>query len=62
MLIDSQNRKDLLAITELCESGKITPAIDRRYSLSEVPQALRYILVGRAKGKVVITLEGTGTS
>ena len=52
-----QNRKDLIAITELCEAGKIVPVIDRRYSLSEVPEALRYVGEGHAKGKVVIALE-----
>jgi NADPH:quinone reductase-like Zn-dependent oxidoreductase len=56
MLWVPQNRKDLIAITGLCEAGKIVPAIDRRYSLSEVPEALRYVGKGRAKGKVVITL------
>ncbi|HET9589224.1 MAG TPA: NAD(P)-dependent alcohol dehydrogenase [Anaerolineales bacterium] len=50
------NREDLLAITELCEAGQIVPAIDRRYPLSEVPEALRYVSEGRAKGKVVITV------
>jgi NADPH:quinone reductase-like Zn-dependent oxidoreductase len=57
MLVVPQNRKDLISITELCEAGKIVPVIDRRYSLSEVPRALRYVAEGRAKGKVVITLE-----
>ncbi len=52
-----QNRKDLISITELCEVGKIVPVIDKRYSLSEVPEALQYVVEGRAKGKVVITLE-----
>ena len=51
-----QNRKDLISITELCEAGKIVPVIDRRYPLSQVPQALRYVTEGRAKGKVVITM------
>ena len=57
LLFVPQNRKDLLAITELCEAGKIVPVIDRRYPLSEVPEALRYVGEGHAKGKVVITLE-----
>lgn len=57
MLVVPQNRKDLIAITELCKAGKIVPVIDRRYSLSEVPEAFRYIGEGHAKGKVVITLE-----
>lgn len=52
-----QNRKDLISIKELCEAGKVIPAIDRRYSLSEVPEALRYVGEGRAKGKVVIVVE-----
>jgi len=54
LLIVPQNREDLIAITELCESGKVFPVIDRRYPLSDLPEAMRYI--GRAKGKVVITV------
>ena len=54
LLAVQRNREDLVHITELCESGKIVPVIDRRYPLSQVPQALRYVLEGRAKGKVVI--------
>lgn len=57
MLVVSQNRRDLISITELCEAGKIVPAIDRRYSFRDAPEALRYVAEGRAKGKVVITLE-----
>ena len=60
MLAVPQNRKDLISITELCEAGKVVPVIDRRYPLSEVPDALRYVGEGRAKGKVVITLENIG--
>jgi NADPH:quinone reductase-like Zn-dependent oxidoreductase len=52
-----RNRKDLTYMTELCEAGKIVPVIDRRYPLSEVPEALRYLGEGRAKGKVVITVD-----
>jgi len=55
-----QNRKDLIAIKELCEAGKIVPMIDRRYALSDVPEALRYVGEGRAKGKVVIVVEQHG--
>lgn len=56
MLVVPQNRKDLISITQLCEAGSILPAIDRRYSFSDVPEALRYVVEGRAKGKVVITV------
>jgi NADPH:quinone reductase-like Zn-dependent oxidoreductase len=57
ILVVPQNREDLTAITELCEAGRIAPAIDRRYSLSEAPEALRYVVEGRAKGKVVVIVE-----
>jgi NADPH:quinone reductase-like Zn-dependent oxidoreductase len=57
LLAVPQNRKDLISIAELCEAGKVVPVIDRRYPLSEVPEALRYVGEGRHKGKVVISLE-----
>jgi NADPH:quinone reductase-like Zn-dependent oxidoreductase len=57
LLAVQRNQKDLAFMTELCEARKIVPVIDKRYSLSEVPEALRYVGEGRAKGKVVITLE-----
>jgi NADPH:quinone reductase-like Zn-dependent oxidoreductase len=50
------NLRDLVYITELYEAGKVVPVIDRRYPLSEVPEALRYIGEGRTKGKVVISV------
>jgi NADPH:quinone reductase-like Zn-dependent oxidoreductase len=50
------NLKDLVYITELYEAGKVVPVIDRRYPLSEVPEALRYLGEGRTKGKVVISV------
>jgi NADPH:quinone reductase-like Zn-dependent oxidoreductase len=59
MLVVPQNRKDLISISELCEAGTVVPVIDRRYSLSEAPEAFRYVGEGRAKGKVVITLQST---
>jgi len=51
------NKKDLVFMKELLEAGKVVPVIDRRYPLSEVPEALRYIGEGHALGKVVITVE-----
>lgn len=56
LLVVPQDSKALMTITELCVAGKIVPVIDRRYSLNEVPAALRYVAEGRAKGKVVITV------
>jgi len=49
--------KDLAFLTDLIEAGKVVPVIDRRYPLSEVPEALRYLGEGRVKGKVLITVE-----
>jgi NADPH:quinone reductase-like Zn-dependent oxidoreductase len=57
ILMVPQNNKDLIAITQLCEAGQVVPVIDRQYPFSQVPEALRYVTEGRAKGKVVITLK-----
>jgi NADPH:quinone reductase-like Zn-dependent oxidoreductase len=46
---------DLATLHELMRVGKIEPVIDRRYTLSEVPDAIRYLEEGHARGKVVIT-------
>jgi len=51
------NQKDLVFMKELLEAGKVVPVIDRRYPLSEVPEALRYLEEGHAQGKVVIVVE-----
>jgi NADPH:quinone reductase-like Zn-dependent oxidoreductase len=50
------NLEDMVYITELYEAGKVVPVIDRRYPLSEVAEALRYLGEGHAGGKVVITV------
>jgi NADPH:quinone reductase-like Zn-dependent oxidoreductase len=49
-------QEDVAFLNELIEAGKVVPVIDRRYSLSEVPVALRYLEQGQARGKVVITV------
>src|SRR5216117_2080829 len=51
------NKKDMMVLADLMQSGKMTPVIDRTYKLSEVPAALRYLEQGHARGKVVVTLE-----
>jgi|SRR5271157_175605 NADPH:quinone reductase-like Zn-dependent oxidoreductase len=56
-LSSSPDKKALLLIKELLETGKVKPVIDRRYPLSEVPEAFRYIEEGHARGKIVITNE-----
>ncbi len=50
------NQKDLQVIKELLEAGHIAPVIDRCYPLNETPNAIRYLETGRARGKVVITV------
>ena len=50
------NEADLEVLRELLESGKVTPVIDRRYELSEVADAFRYLGEGHAQGKIVITM------
>jgi NADPH:quinone reductase-like Zn-dependent oxidoreductase len=51
------NKADMAVLADLMQTGKITPVIDRTYKLSDVPEALRYLEQGHARGKVVITLE-----
>jgi NADPH:quinone reductase-like Zn-dependent oxidoreductase len=48
-------KEDLATLVELVETGKLTPAIDRTYPFEEIPIALRYMLDGHARGKLVIT-------
>jgi NADPH:quinone reductase-like Zn-dependent oxidoreductase len=51
------DKKDLVSMKELLEAGEVVPVIDRRYPLSEVPEAMRYLEGGHARAKVVITVE-----
>jgi NADPH:quinone reductase-like Zn-dependent oxidoreductase len=56
-LTAKQCAENLAALRELVESGKITPVVDRTYaSLSEVPEAIRYLEVEHARAKVVVTV------
>jgi NADPH:quinone reductase-like Zn-dependent oxidoreductase len=54
--VNKENYQDLIVLGELIESGKITPVIDRTYPLAEVPEAIRYLEEGHARGKVVISV------
>lgn len=55
MILARPNKKDLTIMHELMAAGKVTPVIDKCYRLSEVPEAIRYLEEGHARGKVVIT-------
>ena len=50
------NKEDMQVLQELLETGKVTPVIDRRYELSEIADALRYLGEGHAQGKIVLTV------
>ena len=54
--ISRENHEDMVVLKELIEAGQVTPVIDRSYPLSEVPEAIRYLEQGHARGKVVITV------
>jgi NADPH:quinone reductase-like Zn-dependent oxidoreductase len=57
LLAVRQGAQHLAPLVELCQAGKITTVIDRRYPLSQVPEALRYLGEGHAKGKVVVIVD-----
>jgi len=42
---------------DLVKERKVSPAIERRYRLGEVPEAIRYLATGHARAKLVISLE-----
>jgi NADPH:quinone reductase-like Zn-dependent oxidoreductase len=57
MMLGELNQKDLTALADLMQSGKVTPVIDRTYKLSQLPQAIQYLEQGHARGKVVIAVD-----
>jgi NADPH:quinone reductase-like Zn-dependent oxidoreductase len=57
LVLAKPKKEDLSIIKGLVEAGKVTPVIDRRYKLSEIPEAIRYLETGHARGKVVITVD-----
>ena len=57
MMLAKLTQEDLTILGELMQAGKVTPVIDRRYLLSEVPAAMRYSEEGHARGKIIINME-----
>ena len=57
MFMAEMNQKDLNVLRDLMQAGKVTPVIDRTYPLSAVPEAIRYLEKGHARGKIVITVK-----
>ena len=58
-LLTRPSQPDLLFLKDLIERGKVTPVIERRYTLREVPEAIRHVEEGHARGKVVVTIAMT---
>ncbi|SFO62368.1 NADPH:quinone reductase [Geodermatophilus obscurus] len=59
-LASSENAADLVVLTGLVESGQITPVIDRTYPLEEAAAAIRHLLDGTARGKLVVSVSPSG--
>ena len=57
MLLAEINKDDLAVMSNMMEAKKVTPVIDRTYPLNDVPEAIRYLETGRARGKVIISVE-----
>jgi NADPH:quinone reductase-like Zn-dependent oxidoreductase len=57
MMMADANQKDLTVLAEMMETGKMKPVIDRTYKLDQVPEAIRYLEEGHARGKVIIAVE-----
>jgi NADPH:quinone reductase-like Zn-dependent oxidoreductase len=56
MIMAEERSDDLASLGELMQAGKMTPVIDSRYTLGEVPAALRHSEDGHARGKIIITV------
>jgi NADPH:quinone reductase-like Zn-dependent oxidoreductase len=57
MMMADANQKDLTILGDMMQSGKLKPVIDRTYKLDQLPDAIRYLEEGHARGKVIITVE-----
>jgi len=60
--VTKSNQEDLVTLRDLMEQGKVVPVIDRRYTLSETRDAIRYFEEGHTRGKVIITVDHTDTN
>jgi len=56
-MMSSMKPEDLTTLRDMLADGKIRSVIDRTYRFSEVPEAIRYVETGRARGKVVVKFE-----
>jgi NADPH:quinone reductase-like Zn-dependent oxidoreductase len=51
-----QRSSDLDRLADLIEAGRVTPSTGATYPLDQVPDAMRYLQAGQARGKIAITL------
>jgi NADPH:quinone reductase-like Zn-dependent oxidoreductase len=58
-MLAQMTQKDLTILADLIQTGKVTPVIDKTYPFSQLPDAMRYLETGRARGKVVVTVGDT---
>jgi NADPH:quinone reductase-like Zn-dependent oxidoreductase len=56
MFVNKERQDDLDAVRQLIETGQVTPILDRTYPLAEVPDALRHLEAGRARGKIAVSI------
>ena len=56
MFVNKESHEHLDAVRELIETGQVTPIIDRMYPLVEVPDAMRHLEAGQARGKIAISI------
>lgn len=59
MMLARETQADLQVLSEMMQSGKVTPVVDRRYPFDQAIEALRYLETGRARGKVIVTMPTT---
>ena len=55
--VSDMNKEDMTRLANLMQAGKVTPVIDKRYPLEDTVAALRYLELGHARGKVIVTMD-----
>lgn len=61
-VLSKETKEGLTELAALAEAGELTPAIDRTFALAEAPDAIRYLMDGHARGKVVVRVVSSATA
>ena len=56
MLSSKERHEDLISLSPLIEAGDVVPVVDTTYPLADVPEAMRQLEAGHARGKIAITI------